>query len=235
MQQNFTAVIRGSASGKTGGRGAVRQLALVSGIAVLATAWLTAVPQLAGSGFESRMLVHVLVLAVAAPLIGTALAFEPRLMARLPRSLISPIPVAVAEFAVVWLWHLPILHGLASLSSWGCIAEQASFLVAGLLLWITALRPPGPSEGGGAGASVLALLMASTHRVILGALLMLAPEPLYTHAISSLGDVYAELAAQRTGGMMMLLGGASCLAGSLYVVRRALRPAGSTGAAAISR
>ena len=202
---------------------------------MLVAAWLTPLPQLAFSGFASQMLVHVLVLAVAAPLIGAALAADSRITERLPRSLVSPIPVAVFEFAVVWLWHLPILHGLARLSTWGSVAEQGSLLIAGLLLWTTALRPAGRSEGG-AGTGVLALLMASTHMVLLGSLLTLAPVPLYTHTIDSLGDVYAQLAAQRTGGMIMLLGGGlSCLAGGVYLVQRALRSTPAGGAAAIPR
>ena len=217
------------------GRGSGRRLAYSSGAAVLAAAWMTPLPQLAGPGFASQMLVHVLVLAIAAPLIGAALASDPRLMARLPRSLVSPIPAAVFEFAVVWLWHLPILHGLARLSTWGSVAEQGSFFLAGVLLWTTALRPAGRSEGG-AGTGVLALIMTSTHLVLLGSLLTLAPVPLYTHAIASLGDVYAELAAQRAGGMIMLLGGGlSCLAGGVYLVQRALRPGPARDAAALPR
>lgn len=232
MPQPSGAAIRGI---RHSGRWPGRRLALCAGAAVLACAWLTPLPQLAGSGFASDMVVHVSVLALAAPLIAAALVSAPRLMACLPRWRVSPIPVAVFEFAVVWLWHLPILHGLARLSTWGWIAEQASFFIAGLLLWTTALRPADRSEGG-ASAGILALLLASTHMVLLGTLLTLAPQPLYTHAIASLGDVYAQLAAQRAGGVIMLLGGGlSGLAGGLYLVHRVLRAVPRTGAAALSR
>ena len=229
MEQESSAAVNGIRDSRSG------RLAYCGGAAVLAAAWLTPLPQLAGSAFAGQMFVHVLVLAIAAPLIGGALAAAPRLMERMPRSLVSPIPVAVCEFAVVWLWHLPILHGLARLSTWGYVAEQGSLLLAGLLLWTTALRPAGRSEGG-AGTGMLALLMASTHMVLLGTLLTLAPAPLYTHAIVSLGDVYAQLAAQRAGGMIMLLGGGlSCLAGGAYFVQRARRPAPARDAAALPR
>jgi putative membrane protein len=205
------------------------RLALAAGLAVLAIVWLTPLPQLAGPAFASHMIVHVGVVAVAAPLIAAALAAWPALMARMPRSLVSPIPASALEFAVVWLWHLPMLHGLARLTPSVWVAEQASFFIAGLLLWTSALRPASPSEGA-AGAGILALLMTSMHMVLLGTLLTLAPRPLYTHAINSLGDVYAQLAGQRIGGMLMLLGGGlPYLAGGLYLVHRLLRqPPGPT-------
>jgi putative membrane protein len=207
----------------------MRRLAVAAGLAVLAIVWLTPLPQLAGSAFASHMIVHVGVVAVAAPLIAAALAARPALMARVPRSLVSPIPASALEFAVVWLWHLPMLHGLARLTPAVWVAEQASFFVAGLLLWTSALRPASASEDG-AGAGILALLMTSMHMVLLGTLLTLAPRPLYTHAINSLGDVYAQLAGQRIGGMLMLLGGGlPYLAGGLYLVNRLLRqPPGPT-------
>lgn len=201
----------------------MRRLALLTGAAVLAIVWFTPLPELAGSAFASHMIVHVGVVAVAAPLIAAALAAEPKLMTRLPGSLMSPIPASAIEFAVVWLWHLPMLHGLARLTPSIWVAEQASFLIAGLLLWTSALRPASPS-GGGAGAGILALLMTSMHMVLLGTLLTLAPRPLYTHALHSIGEVYAQLGGQRIGGMLMLLGGGlPYLAGGLYLVDRLLR------------
>lgn len=221
-QQSVAAAGAASASG-SGTCGTRGRLRLLAGAAVLAAAWLSPLPRLAGSAFAAQVLVSVSVLAVAAPLIAAALVADARLMARLPRSLVSPIPVAVFGFAVVWLWHVPVPYGLARLSP-GCqLAEQASFLATGLLLWTTALRPAGAAEGD-ASAGVLALLMGATQMVLLGTLLALAPQPLYTHAIASLGDAYAELAAQRTGGMIMLLGGLPYLAGSVYLVHRLLFP-----------
>ncbi|HET6629029.1 MAG TPA: cytochrome c oxidase assembly protein [Woeseiaceae bacterium] len=208
--------------GAAGKRWSGHRLCLLAGLAVLLAVWLTPLPRLAGSGFAADVLVNVAVLGLAAPLIAAALAASPGLMARLPDSLVSPMPVALAGFGVVWLWHIPVLHGLAGLSRGVWIAEQASFAVAGLLLWTTALRPASAS-GREAGAGILALLLTATHLVLLGTLLALAPRPLYTYAIDTLGDAYAELAAQRVGGMLMLLAGFSHLAGALYLVNRLLR------------
>lgn len=195
---------------------------LYAGLAVLATAWLTPLPQLAAPGLAGRMLVNVAVTALAAPLIAGALVTVRKLMARLPRTLVSPMPAALVQFAVLWLWHVPILQGLGRLSPWVWAAGQASLLVAALLLWTTALRTPGPTEGR-AGAGILALLVTAMHMALLGTLLAFSPQPLYTYAIESLGDVYAQLGSQRTGGMFILLGGLVHLAGGLYLAGRLLR------------
>lgn len=169
-------------------------------------------------------------IALAAPLIAGALVGVPHVMSRLPRSLLAPMPVALVEFSVVWLWHIPILQGLARLSPWVWATEQASLFVAALLLWTTALRPSGPSEGG-AGAGILALLVTAMHLALLGTLLAFTPQPLYSYAIETLGDVYAQLAGQRVGGMLMLLGGLLHLAAGLYLVCRLLqRPPESAAA-----
>ncbi len=205
---------------------------------MLLAAWFTPLPQLAASGFTSDTLVRVAVLALAAPLVAAPLAASPRLMARLPRSRVSPMPVAMIALGVVWLWHLPILHGLARLSPWVWAAEQVSLLVVALLLWITALRPPVSPEAG-MSAGILALLLTAMHMVLLGLLLMLAPLPLYDngYAIQSLSDVYAALAGQRVGGLLMLLvGGLAHLAGGLYLGVRRLRPRrGNSATAALMR
>lgn len=207
------------------------RISLYAGVAILLAAWSTPLPGLAAAGFAGHMLVHVAVAALAAPLIAVALAASPGLMARLPDSLVSPMPVAMAGFGIAWAWHIPVLHGLARLSPWVGIAEQASVFVAGLLLWTTALRP-GNTADGEAGAGILALLLTAMHMVLLGLLLTLTPRPLYGYAIDTLGDFYAELASQRLGGMLMLLGGGlSHLAGGLYLINRLLRqPPGVAGA-----
>ena len=201
----------------------MRHLSMLAGVAVLAAAWFGPLPEIAQSAFARHMIVHVAVVAVAAPLISAWFAAAPGLMQRMPRSLVSPIPASAFEFVVVWAWHLPMLHELARLYELAWAAEQASFLIAGVLLWTSALRPVAAGDGG-AGAGILALLLTSMHMILLGTLLTLAPRPLYTHGIASLGDIYAHLAGQRVGGMLMLIGGGlPYLAGGLYLVDRLLR------------
>lgn len=193
---------------------------------MLLVAWATPLAQLAAPGFAGHALVHVAVAALAAPFVAAGLAASRALMARLPESLVSPMPVALGAFALWWLWYIPILHGLARLSPWVGIAEQLSCFAAGLLLWTVALRP------GSGPAAILALLLTALHTVLLGLVLMLAPRPLYPYAIDTLGEIYAVLASQRTGGMLMLLGGGLAhLAGGLYLAHRLLNepPGAATG------
>lgn len=200
----------------------MRRLSLVAGCIVLCAAWWSPLPELGLAPFATHMIVHISVVAIAAPLLGAWLA-SGAVLERLPQPLLSPIPASVLEFIVVWAWHAPMLHELARLSRIAFVAEQASFVIAGVLLWTSALRR-GPAAAGGSGAGVIALLLTSMHMILLGTLLTLAPRPLYTHAITSIGDIYAQLAAQRIGGMMMLIGGGlPYLAGGLYLVNRLLR------------
>ncbi len=203
-------------------RSSRRRFGLYAGIGILAAAWLTPLPQLIAPELAGRTLVHVAVIALAAPLIAGALVVTPQVTSRLPRSLVSPLPAALVEFSVLWLWYIPILHGLARLSPWVWAAEQASLFVAALLLWTATLRPSGRGQGG-AGAGILALLGTAMHMALLGTLLAFTPWPLYIHAIETLGDVYAQLAGQRVGGMLMLLCGLLHLAAGLYLVSRLLR------------
>lgn len=203
-----------------------RRLALAAGVLVLLAAWFSPLPGLAGSPFAGHMIVHVAVVAVAAPLIGIWLVPAMRRAGPAAEPLLPPLPASLFAFAVVWTWHLPLLHGLARLSDVAWSVEQVSFLVAGLLLWTSALRPATSSAAAGAG--ILALLVTAAQTVLLGTLLTLAPRPLYPHEIQTLGDVYAHLAGQRLGGLLMLLGGGlPYLAGALYLADRVLRrPAG---------
>lgn len=197
-----------------------RRAALAAGILVLLAAWFSPLAGLAESPFVRHMIVHVAVIAVAAPLIGAWLVVALRRAGAVVEPFLAPLPASLFEFAVVWTWHMPLLHGLARISEGVWLLEQVSFLAAGVLLWTSALRLA-------SGAGVLALLMTSMHMVLLGTLLTLSPRPLYAHGIQTLGDLYAHLAGQRLGGMLMLLGGGiPYLAGGLYLVDRMLRGPG---------
>src|SRR5690606_12356978 len=90
----------------------------------------------------------------------------------------GPIGASAVEFAVVWGWHLPVPHDAARSIPAISALEQASFLAAGLLLWLACLRQDPYRQGAG----VLALLLTSMHMTLLGVLLTLAPRALFHHA-----------------------------------------------------
>lgn len=193
-------------------------VAIFAGIALLCVAWFGPLPRMAGTSFVAHMAVHVAVVAVAAPLIAAGLVRVPRVARRMPYPALSPIPASLLEFAVVWGWHMPAAHMAARSSATLFAAEQASFLLAGLLLWASALRRCA-DEHGGRGAGILALLLTSMHMILLGTLLALATRPLYHHAGAG------ALADQQLGGMLMLLGGGvPYLLGALWLVWGLLQP-----------
>lgn len=188
------------------------------GIAVLAVAWLGPLPQWAQQHFTAHMAMHVTVVALAAPLLALALAASRWDPARRRPAWFAPLPASVLELVVVWGWHVPGLHDLARHHGWALVLEQSMFLGAGLLLWCSALGGDWRRRGG---AGVAGLLMTSMHMTLLGALLAVAPRPLYSHHAIGV----AALDDQHWGGVLMLIGGGtSYLIGALYLIWLLLRP-----------
>jgi putative membrane protein len=200
-----------------------RTVALVPAAATLAVVWLGPLPAMARHSFAAHMTMHMTVVALAAPLIALSLAgtrADP--VARMPRAL-APIPMSLIELVIVWTWHLPALHEAARHRPDAFVLEQASFLAAGALLWLAATGGNREQRRLRAGAGVAALLFTSMHMTLLGALFALAGRALFEHAGAASGA--AAIADQQLGGVIMLLvGGASYLAGGLWLTAVALRP-----------
>ncbi len=188
----------------------MRRAAFISAVALAAIFWTAPLARWLGAEFAAHMLRHMMLVAVIAPLLVIG---APRLSDRLA---ISPLLAAAVEFAVVWAWHLPGAHGLAFLSGPGFVAEQGSFLLAGVLVWAGCLRAPQPLAGAGG------LLLTSMHMTLLGALLVLAPRDLYAEICGTAPD----LTGQQIGGLLMLaIGTPIYLVAGLMLTARALNPA----------
>ena len=186
----------------------MRRASLALGLALLPVGWGAAA---GGMGMTGHMAGHMLAVAVAAPLVAWGLGgtrWDPA--ARLP-GIVTPLGMSVVELVVVWGWHLPPARALADASAVALVAEQAMFLLAGLLLWAAVLGEGTERRAAGVGA----LLLTSMHMTLLGALIGLAPRPLYpgmAHGADPLGD-------QQLGGVVMLLVGAgSYLLGGLAML-----------------
>ena len=173
--------------------------------------------------FAGHMTLHMVVVAIAAPLVALAVAgsrADP--VRRLPR-LIAPIPLAMIELLVVWTWHVPALHDAARHHAGVFLVEQVSFAIAGILLWVAAIGGDAEQRRVRAGAGIAALLFTSMHMTLLGALFALSNRPLFRHAPGP-AEV-ALIADQHLGGVIMLLvGSASYLFGALSLTVIALRP-----------
>lgn len=195
----------------------MRRTVLIIGMLVLAAVWLGPLPALARHAFFAHMTMHMAVVAVAAPLLAIGLAagrYDP--VPRAP-ALFTPIPASILELVVVWAWHAPVLHHAARHTDLALAVEQGAFLFCGLLLWLSAFGGrPSPTGGNRAAAGVVGLLFTSMHMTLLGALLALAPRPLYEHAGAIAG--LTALDDQHLGGAIMLLvGGISYLTGGLWL------------------
>ena len=212
-----------------------RAVAAAAALSALALMWLTPLPAFLPGPFSAHMAVHMSVVAFAAPLLALAIggsALDP--LRRLPAPLLA-VPASLIELIVVWGWHAPALHRLARATGAGFAAEQATFLTSALFVWLCACATEpkvgaAVSTGGSAyergaspGAGVLALLLTSMHMTLLGALLALAPRPLYHHGAST------ALADQHLGGALMLsIGGVVYLTGGLWLAGKLLgRQAGT--------
>ena len=181
----------------------VRPLPAAAALVLLAAAW-SPLPEALLPPFADHMARHMALVALVAPLAALAV---PDLIRR------WEVPVlagAVLEFIVVWGWHAPALYQRADTSIPWLIAEQGSFLFAGLLVWAGAFG----ARSGLAGAG--ALLLTSMHMTFLGALFVLARTDICG----------AGLGNQQLGGLIMLAVGTPVyMAGGLWLTGRALKGA----------
>src|SRR5690606_9940026 len=118
----------------------------ISGLAVLAFAWLGPLPGLVPASFAAHMQLHMTVVGIGVPLLAAGLA--PILSARgyLNSSVAFAIVVSILDFVVVWGWHAPALHHASRESGLVLAVEQASFAVVSLLVWMVALAGSGDTR-----------------------------------------------------------------------------------------
>jgi putative membrane protein len=168
------------------------------------------------------MLMHMGVVAVAAPILALGLAGGRLDPARKAPRLFAPVQASVVELVVVWAWHVPALHHAARQDTALRMLEQGMFFLAGVFVWLSAFGGDASNSRSRSAAGVLALLLTAMHMTLLGALLALAPRPLYAHM-----EGFSALAAiddQHLGGAIMLLvGGVAYLLGGLCLTARLLR------------
>jgi len=195
--------------------------------ASLALAWVV-LPLCGGPPFSSHMLAHMLLVAVAAPLLAVALRGRFDVVTTLGAAC-SPLIASFFEFVLVWGWHAPALHHAARMHGGWFALEQLTFLGAGLWLWLCVLGGTPAQRRARAPASVAALLLTSVHMTMLGAIVLLAPRPLYAHGPSSwLSPLHDQ---QLGGGLMVVVGGWAYLAGGVSLAWLLLRrPARGGGA-----
>jgi putative membrane protein len=195
---------------------------LTCGLLILGAVWLGPLPQLARQAFFAHMLMHMGVVAVAAPLLALGIAGRPLDPARRARWLFAPIQASIVELVVVWAWHAPALHHAARHGTGMLIIEQGMFFFAGMFVWLSAFGGDALSRKNRSAAGVVALLLTAMHMTLLGALLALSPRPLYAH-MEGFSGLTATDDQHLGGAIMLIIGGVSYLLGGLWLTVRLLR------------
>ena len=192
--------------------------AFAAGLAVLALALLSPLDALAEVLFTAHMAQHMLLVMVAAPLLVLGAPGLPLTVALMPgwrrrlallrrhaavvagrRLLSRPMVAWAVHVGVLWAWHLPVPYQAALADELVHAAEHASFLGSAVLFWwVLARRRLAP------GFAILYLFAAGLQGSALGALLTLAPAPLYPlQAAGSAPWGLPPLADQQLAGLVM--------------------------------
>lgn len=212
---------------RSGGPPAARRRragAYAAGLGALVFALVWPLEALSASSLSAHMLQHMVLVAVAPPLlvIGFPLralgASAPGrgmlrgLRSRPWRALTRPLPAFVLHSAALWVWHVPMLYQAALRHAGVHALEHASFFATAVLLW-WALLAAGRARAEGYGVSALLTLAMVMHTGLLGALLTFAPRPLYPIYDTAARFGLAPLEDQQLAGLIMWVPG-----GFIYLV-----------------
>jgi putative membrane protein len=174
-----------------------RRVSAALGWAVAALAFLSPLCALSVSLFSARVGQHMILVLVAAPLIGGAL--PP------PRGRRGAVWPSVAAFtATLWLWHMPVPYDATLRSVPLYWAMHVSLFGSAIWLWRQLLgHRPGEAFAALAGGTV-----ASVQMGLLGAVIALAGHPLFLWHLS-LTEAWglSPLADQQLGGILMWVPG----------------------------
>lgn len=212
------------------------------GCAALFVALIWPLDVLGEASFAAHMAQHMLLIAVAAPLLALARP-APVLLAALParlrrlnsvlgplygllHALSSPRVTFAVHGVLVWLWHAPMLFELALRWRWAHVLEHAAFLGSALLFW-SALQRVARSGGEGCGTAVLLTLGTLMHTGVLGALLTFSPRLLYPMHEGRAALGLSAIEDQQLAGLLMWIPGsmAYLTAGLCFVAVWLRKPA----------
>ncbi|MFM9860409.1 cytochrome c oxidase assembly protein [Pseudoxanthobacter sp. M-2] len=177
------------AATRAGGR-----LPLALGVGLLALLFLSPLCSLTVALFSARAVHHVLLVAVAAPLLVTAFGLH-----HVRSPLLSLGGLVALGTVAMWMWHAPSLYAAGISSGPLYWVMQASLLGSGVLFWQAVLSlhaRPGPA--------LLALLATIVQMGMLGALLTFATRPLYAaHATTTIPFGLSPLEDQQLAGLIL--------------------------------
>ncbi|MBB5752366.1 cytochrome c oxidase assembly protein [Prosthecomicrobium pneumaticum] len=198
-------------------RAQARRAPLLLALGLLAILYLSPLCALTAALFSARVLHHVVLVAVVAPLLALALPQRGRTV---------PLGLLVAlHTATLWLSHVPAVYDVAIRGAAGYWLMQAGLVATGWLVWRAVLAERTPPL-----AAVFGLFTLTVQMGLLGALITFAPAALYTaHFATTAAFALTPLEDQQLAGLVMWVPAAlPYLAVALWRIGRALsgdRPA----------
>jgi putative membrane protein len=219
------------------GRGIRRAEAasFAAGMLVLLVALVSPLDRVAASLFWVHMTQHLLLVAVAAPLLvlgapqaGLAWGVPRRARRSVARWwhgrtgvraalawLAAPLPAVVVHVAALLAWHLPAAYDAAVANPWVHALEHATFLGTALVFWYAVLSRRG-SLNATPGLAMLALFAVSTVSGGLAALLTFSPAPWYaSHLATTAAWGLTPLEDQQLAGLVMWVPGSVVYVGAV--------------------
>lgn len=164
--------------------------AFMAALAVLALVFISPLCALTVALFSARVVHHVLLVAVAAPLLAHAV-FNHRALA----SLLTPL--TLLHTAIFWAWHAPDAYAAALSYTSAYWAMQITLLASATALW-------GAIFAASSARAIAALLFLTIQMGLLGALLVFSASPLYApHLATTLVFGLDPLSDQQLAGLIM--------------------------------
>jgi putative membrane protein len=176
-----------------------RQILALAGWLIAAGAFLSPLCALSVALFSARVVQHVILMLVAAPLI--AMVWPQTQRERNPGSLWRAV---LLFFLALWCWHLPIPYEETLRSVGTYWAMQLSLFGSAIWLWRELLQHPAERIGPVLTASMVTFL----HIGLLGAMLSLAGRPLFHwHMFTTQPWGLSPRQDQQVGGSIMWIPG----------------------------
>jgi putative membrane protein len=211
--------------------------AYAAGLASLYVVLVTPIDAIADQLFWVHMVQHLVLILVAAPLlvmgrpaIACLWAFNSAGRKRLGRiwtglglrggveTLMHPIVVWLLFSGLFVFWHFPGPYQWALRDDGVHTVEHLCFLVTALMFWTIVIEPSGRRRLGYA-ATLVFIITSTTLSALPGALIALAPRPLYpAHAAGDAAWGFTLLEDQQLAGMVMWIpGGFVYLAAACWI------------------
>ncbi|WP_269713297.1 cytochrome c oxidase assembly protein [Caulobacter sp. NIBR2454] len=185
----------------------VRRVTVSTALAVLMLIFVSPLCALSSSLFAARTAHHLLLIAVAAPLLAWSLPA--------PRGRPSLVVAAAVQMAVLWLWHAPSAYGWALSNDFAYWLMQFSLLGSAVMFWHALRSVAAP-------AAVAGLLGTMLQMGLLGALLTFAGQAIYApHLTTTAAWGLTPLQDQQVAGLIMWApGSAFYLLAALWMLGR---------------